>query len=127
VDRFFDELQELEAASVVEDFDRDGVNCPLYSGWRLGKLNPGVIRDWEGLVEAAGKSVEGWGVPLCRGVGVVSGKADSTSVVDLRDEACGEETFRFGEGSNGYVRKGGGHPLGKGVGSGVGSGSEKTS
>ena len=42
------------------------MNCQLYRGWRLGKRNPGVIPDGEGLVDAAGESIEIWGVGLCQ-------------------------------------------------------------
>ena len=59
------------------------MNCQLYSGWRLGKRKPGIISDGEGLVEAAGESIEIGGVGLRRGVGVGSGEGDCASVFDL--------------------------------------------
>jgi len=103
------------------------VNCQLNSGRRLGKREPGIIPDWEGVVEAAGESIEVVGVGLRRGVGVGSGEGDGASVLDLRHEAFWEEAIRFREGGSSNVREGGGYALGKGVGCGVGSRSEESS
>jgi len=72
------------------------VNCQLYSGWRLGKCKPWVISDGEGLVEAAGESVEIPGVGFRGGVGVGVREGDSASVVDLCDEALREEAVGLG-------------------------------
>ena len=103
------------------------MNCQLYSGWCLGKRKPGIIPDGEGLVEAAGESIEIGGVGLHRGVGVASGAGDSASVIDLGDEAFWEEAVRFREGGSSNVWEGGGYALGKGMGRGVGSTSEQSS
>jgi len=103
------------------------VNCQLYSGWHLGKRKPGVIPDGEGLVEAAGESIEVRGVRLRGGVGVGSGKGDSASAIDLSDEAFWEEALGFREGGSSNIWQGGGYALGNGVGHGVGSRSEQSS
>jgi len=63
------------------------VNCQLYSGWHLGKRKPGIVSDGEGLVEAAGESIEVRGLGFCCGVGVGACEGDSASVVNLSDEA----------------------------------------
>ena len=67
------------------------MNCQLYSGWREGKRKPGVGSCGEGLVEAAGESIEVWGVGAGRGVGVSDGDGYGTSVIDFGKEAFGEE------------------------------------
>jgi len=87
------------------------VNCQLYSGWRLGKRKPGIIPDGEGLVEAAGESIEVGPVGLCGGVGVGACEGNSTSAVDLGDEALGEEAIGVGEGGGGDVREGSSYAL----------------
>jgi len=102
VDGVLDEGKELFII-FWEDVCRDRVNCQLYSRWHLGKRKPGVITDWEGLVEAAGEGIEVWGVGLGWGVGVGARKGNSPSVVDLCDEAFGEEAVGVGEGGSGYV------------------------
>jgi len=112
---------------VWRDVGRDRVNCQLYSVWRLGKRKPGIISDGEGLVEAAGESIEVRGVGFSWGVGVVACKGDGASVVNLCDEAFWEEAVGFGEGGGSYGGEGGGSALSKGVGSGFGSGGEETS
>jgi len=91
------------------------VNCQLYSGWRLGKGKLGIVPDGEGLVEAAGESIEVRGVRLCGGLGVSACKGDGTSVVDFAHEAFGEEAVGVGKGGGSYVRKGGGCALCEGV------------
>ena len=62
------------------------MNCQLYSGWRLGKRKPGVITNWEGLIEVAGEGIEIRGVGLGWGIGVGAREGSSASVVDLCDE-----------------------------------------
>jgi len=103
------------------------VNCQLYSGWRLGKRKPGVIPDWEGLVEAAGESIEVRGVGVGGGVGVGSSEGDGASVVDFGDKTFWEDAVGFREGGSSDIGEGGGYALGKGVGCGVGSTSEEAS
>jgi len=103
------------------------MNCPLYRGWRWGKRKPGIVSDGEGLVEAAGESIEVRGVGLGWRVGVSAAVIDSASVVDLCNEAFWEEAVGFGEGGSSYVREGGGYALCKGVRSGFGSESEEGS
>jgi len=71
------------------------VNCQLYSGWRLGKHKPGVIPDGEGLVEAAGESIEVRGVGLGGGVEFGSSEEEGASVVDFVDEVFWEEAVGF--------------------------------
>ena len=103
------------------------MNCQLYSGWRLGKRKPGIVSDGEGLVEAAGESIEVRGVGFRWTVWVRAHEGDSPSVVDLCDEALWEEVVGLGEGGSRYVREGGGYALCKGMGSGFTSGREETS
>ena len=103
------------------------MNCQLYSGWRLGKRKPGIVSDGEGLIEAAGKSIEVRGVGSSRGVGVSACEGDSASVVDLCDETFSEERVGLGKGGGSYVGEGGGYALCKDLGSGYGSRSEETS
>jgi len=98
----------------------------MYSGWRLGKRKPGVIADGEGLVEAAGESIEIWVVGFRGGVGVGSGEGDSPSVVNFCDEVLGEGAVGVSESGSGYVGEGGGYAMYKGMGSGVGSDGEET-
>jgi len=126
VDGVFDEGRVLFVV-VREDVGWDRVNCQLYSGWCLGKRKPRVITDGEGLVDAAGEGIEVWGVRLCWGVGVGAREGNSTSIINLCDEAFREEAVRLGEGGGSYVLEGGGYALGKGVGSGFGSGGEEGS
>jgi len=95
------------------------VNCQLYSGWRPGKCKPGIVPDGEGLVEAAGESIKVGGIGVCGGVGVGSGEGDSTSVVNLRDEAIGEEAVEVSEGRGSDVGKGSDYATCKGVGNGL--------
>ena len=120
VDGLLDEGEEVFVV-VSEDVGRDSVNCQVYSCWRLGKRKPGVITDREGLVEAAGESIEMGGIGFCWGVRVSPRKGDSASVVDLGYEPFQEEAVGLGEGGGGYFWEGGGYALGKGVGSGAGS------
>jgi len=103
------------------------VNCQLYRGLRLGNRNPEVIHDGEGLVEAAGESIEIRGARLCRGVRVGSCEGDTASVVDLYDEALWEETVGVGAGGSSYVREGGSCAVCKGVGNGFGPSGEERS
>jgi len=77
-------------------------------GWRLGKRKPGIVPDGEGLVEAAGESIEVQGVGLCRGVGFAAGEGDGASVIDLSDKALRDERVGFREGGSSYVGEGGG-------------------
>ena len=126
MDGVFDEGEELFVVFRV-DVGWDRVNCPLYSGWRLGKRKPGVITEREGLVEAAGESMEIWDVGFCPGVGVSTREGDSASGVDLCDETFWEEAVGVGVRGSSYVREGGSYALSKGMGSGVGSGGEETS
>ena len=67
------------------------------------------------------------GVGVGWGVGVGAGKEDGTWVVDLLNEALGEEAVGIGEGSGSNVRQGGWSTLCKGMGNGVGSRSQKAS
>jgi len=106
---------------------RDRVNCPLYSGWRLGKGKPGIFPDGEGQVEAAGERIEVRGVGLSWGVRIGAREGDGAQVINLRDVAFREEAVGLGEGCSGYVGEGGGYALSKGLGSGSGSGAEETS
>jgi len=85
VDEVFDEGKELFVV-IREHVGRDQVNCQLCSRCRLGKRKPGVITDGEGLVEAAGESIEVWGVARCWGVEVGARKRNRASVVDFCDE-----------------------------------------
>ena len=103
------------------------MNCQLYSHWHLGKRKPGVITHGEGLVNAAGESIEVWVLGFFRGVGVGAREGNNTSLVYLCDEAFREEAVGLGEGGSGHVWEGGGYAFGKGVGSGVGSVGEETS
>ena len=89
----------------------DRVNCQLYSGWRLGKRKPGIVHNGEGLVEAAGESIEVWRVGFCRCVGVRACEGDGTSVVDLGYEAFREEAVGVGEGGSSDVGEGSGYAL----------------
>jgi len=59
------------------------VNCQLYSGRRLDNRKPGIIRDREGLLEAAGESIEVVRVGSPAGVGVGTGKGEGASLIDL--------------------------------------------
>ena len=61
MDGVFDKGEELFIV-FREDIGWDRVNCQLYSGWRLGKRKPGVINYGERLVEAAGESIQIWGI-----------------------------------------------------------------
>ena len=62
------------------------MNCQLYSGWRLGKHKPGTVSDWEGLVDAAGESIEVRGVGFSYRVWVSTHERDGASFVDLCNE-----------------------------------------
>ena len=84
------------------------MNRQLYSDWCLGKRKPGVIPDGEGLVEAAGESIEIWGVGFSWGIGDGACEGDSASVIDLCDEALFVETVALSEGGSSYVGEGGG-------------------
>ena len=74
------------------------MNCQLYSGWREGKRKPGIRSRGVGLVEAAGESIEIWGVGAARGVGVGDGEGYGASVIDLGEETFGEEVIGACEG-----------------------------
>ena len=67
------------------------MTCQLYSGWRKGKRKPGIRPCGKGLVEAAGESIEVWGVGAGGGVGVRDGEGYGASVIDLGEETLGEE------------------------------------
>jgi len=99
----------------------------MYSGWRLGKRKPEVVTDGEGLVEAAGESIEIWGVRFRGSVRVGSGEGDNASVISLCNEAFSKEAVAFGESGGGYVREAGRYAICKGMGSGVSFGGEKAS
>ena len=103
------------------------MNCQLYSGWRLGKHKPGIIPDGEGLVEAAGESIEVWGVGFGRGVGVGSSEGDGATVIELGDDASWEQAVGFRQGGSSNIGEGADYALGKDVGCGFGSGSEESS
>jgi len=57
----------------------------------------------QGLVEAAGESIEVGGIRLGWGIGVGDRKRDGTTIVDLSDKAFGEGAVGVGAGcgSNG--------------------------
>ena len=55
----------------------------LHSCWRLGKRKPGIVSDGEGLVEAAGESIEVRGVGFSWGVGVSASEGDGVWVVNF--------------------------------------------
>jgi len=112
---------------IWEDVGWDRVNCQLYSGWRLGKHKAGVSPNREELVEAAGKTIEVGGVIFGGGVGIGTSREDDTLVVNLYNEALGEEAVRVDEGGGSNVREGGGYALCKRMGDGVGSDSEEGS
>ena len=59
------------------------MNCQLYSGWREGKRKPGIGPCGEGLVEAAGESIEVRGARADGGVGVSDGEGYGASVIDF--------------------------------------------
>ena len=82
------------------------MNCQLYSGWREGKRKPGVRPCGEGLVEAAGESIEVWSVEAGGSVGVRDGEGYGASVIYLGEEALGEEAFGFSEGGGNNVWEG---------------------
>ena len=103
------------------------MNCQLYSGWRLGKRRPGIVPDGVGLVEAAGESIEVWGLGFGGGVGVGPSEGDGAWVIDPGDEAFWEEAVGFREGGSSNIREGGGYALGEGGGCGVGSRSIESS
>ena len=67
------------------------MNCQLYSGRREGERKPGVGPCGEGLVEAAGDSIEVGGVGTGRGVGVRDGEGYGASVIDFGEESLGKE------------------------------------
>jgi len=67
------------------------VNCQLYTGWPLGKRKPGIVSDGEGLIEAAGASIEVRGVGLSYRVWVKAPEGDGGSVVHLCNETFWEE------------------------------------
>ena len=85
-----EEGQELFIA-VGEYIDGDGVYCQLYRGWRQGECSLRVGPDGEGLVEAAGESIEVWGLGGSRSVRVRACERHRTTVVDLGDETFGWE------------------------------------
>jgi len=124
VDGSLDEVEQW-LVIILEDVGWDRVNCQLYSGWRLGKRKSGIVSDGEGLVEAAGESIEVWGVGFCRGVWIRAGERDGISVVDFGYEAFGEERVGVGEGGGSDVGEGSGDALCNGVWGGVCSGSEE--
>ena len=72
------------------------MNCQLYRGWGLGKRKLGIVSDGEGMVEAAGESIQVQGVRLSWGVRVGACEGDSASVVDLSDEDFWEEAVGLG-------------------------------
>ena len=80
----------------------------MSGGRRLGTRKLGIVPEGEGLVEAAGESIQVQRVGLCGSVGIGCRKGDSVSVVDLCDEAFWEETVGFSEDGSSYVREGGG-------------------
>ena len=82
------------------------MNCQLYSGWREGKRKPGIGPCGEGLIEAAGESIEVRTVGPGRGIGVRDGEGYGTSVIDFGKETFGEEAVG--------VREGGGDNIGEG-------------
>ena len=73
------------------------MNCQLYSGRREGKRKPGVRPCGEGLVEAAGESIEVGAVEASGGVGVSDGEGYGASVIDCGEETFGEEAVGVGE------------------------------
>ena len=73
------------------------MNCQLYSGRREGQCKPWVGTCREGLVEAAGESIEVGGVGATGGVGVGDGEGYGTPVIDFCEEAHGEEAVGVGE------------------------------
>ena len=81
------------------------MNCQLYSGWREGKRKPGIGPCGEGLVEAAGESIEVWGVRAGGGVGVSDGERYGTPVIDLGKETFGEKAVGVCEGGGNDVRE----------------------
>jgi len=103
------------------------VNTQLYRGWPLGQRKPGIVPVVEGLVEAAGESIEIRGVGFYWGVGVGTCEGDSATVVDLCDEAFRGEAVGFRESDSSYLGEGGSNGLSYSVGSGVASGSEEAS
>ena len=60
------------------------MNCQLYSGRREGECKPWVGPCGEGLVEAAGESIEVGGVGACSGAGVGDGEEYGAPVIDFR-------------------------------------------
>jgi len=124
VDGFLNEVEELVVV-IWQDVGWDQVNGQLYSGWRLGKRKPEVIPDGKGLVEAAGESIEVWGVGFCRGAGFSASKGAGTSVIDLGYEAFGEEAVGIGEGGGSNVGKGSRYGLCEGVSDGFCSSSQE--
>jgi len=108
-----------------EDVGSDRLNCQLYSGWRLGKSNPGVIRDRQDQVQAAGESIKAGGVGLHRGVGVCTGKGDGAPVVQLFNETLREEAVGVSESGSSNVGEGGSYALCKGTGDRVSSDSKE--
>ena len=98
---------------------------PTYTSWHLGKCKPGIVTDGEGLVQAAGESIEVLGVGPSRGVRICAGGRDGTSVVDLGYEPFREEAVGVSDGGGSDVGKGSGNALCVGVSGGVGFGSDE--
>ena len=103
------------------------MNCQLGSSWHLGKCEPGIVPDREGLVEAAGDSIKVEGVRVPGGGGVTAGEGPGTTVINHPYESFGCEPVRVGNRSSSNVEDGGGHVLRGGMGETVGSDSEEAS
>ena len=103
------------------------MNCQLYSDWCLVKRKPVIVPKGEGLLEAAGETIEVQGVGFCGGVWTSACERDSTSVVALGYGAVGAEAFGVGKGSGSDVRQGRGYALCEGVWGGVLSSSKEVS
>jgi len=112
VDRFVNDGEEFVVVG-REDMGWDRVNCQLYSSWCRGKRKPGVIPNWEGLVEVAGESLEVWGVGKSGGIGVGTGEGESSLFVNLHDDTFGKKAVGVGEGGGGNSWKEGSYTLGK--------------
>ena len=67
------------------------MNCQLYSGRREGKRKPWIGPCGEGVVEAAGESIEVWREGPSGGVGVLDCEGYGASVIDLGEKTFGEE------------------------------------